>query len=69
MGDTWAYGIQSDPRKVANVRAAIRHRAAFEQAEKQQVTRSGITSPILTDSTPFNWWSNFSRCLLKGFEH
>lgn len=69
VGDTWAYGIQSDPRKVANVRAAIRHRAAFEAAEKQQVTLSGITSPILTGPTPFNWWSNFSRCLLKGFEH
>ena len=32
VGDTWSYGIQSDPRKVANVRAAIRHRAAFEAA-------------------------------------
>jgi hypothetical protein len=65
VGDTWSYGIQSDPRKVANVRAATRHRAAFETAQKQQA--GGLS--VLSSPNPFTWWSNFSRCLLKGFEH
>lgn len=30
VGDTWIYGIQSEPRKVASLRAAMRHRAAHE---------------------------------------
>ena len=102
VGDTWSYGIQSDPRKVANVRAAIRHRAAFEaaaitaaaeeeedherqdehehereQRPQQRVARGpgaavgGGAGAVLAAAggEPFNWWSNFSRCLLKGFEH
>lgn len=64
VGDTWAYGIQSDPRKVANVRAAMRHRADFEA--KQQRYLGALHN---ADASPFTWWSNFSRCLLKGFEH
>lgn len=76
VGDTWSYGIQSDPKKVAKVRAAIRHRARFEatqRAELDALARVRVAgdgaNATLTTTTPFTWWSNFSRCLLKGFEH
>ena len=48
---------------MANVRAAMRHRAAFEAKEKQ---RTAGASAVLGSSTPFSWFSNFSRHLLKG---
>lgn len=80
VGDTWSYGIQSDPRKVANVRAAMRHRTAFEANQTINYPRpvdatngsvDGDTPSRLpvAMANPFSWWSNFSRCLLKGFEH
>jgi hypothetical protein len=70
VGDTWSYGIQSDPRKVANVRAAIRHRAAYEAVGSAAThTATALHLPPTGLDTPFTWWSNFSRCLLKGFEH
>ena len=49
---------------MANVRAAMRHRAAFEAKEMQR-TAPGA-SAVLGSSTPFSWFSNFSRHLLKG---
>ena len=66
IGDTWSYGIQSDPRKVANVRAAMRHRAQFEQQRQHPKSLPSSSTEL---GGPFTWWSNFSRCLLKGFEH
>eukprot|EP01052_Picozoa_sp_SAG31_P028953 SAG31_NODE_2838_length_5017_cov_3.102074_4_plen_153_part_00 len=50
----------------------MRHRAAFEEHELQRHAMGGAaenTSVLATDRTPFTWWANFSRCLLKGFEH
>jgi len=41
----------------------MRHRAAFEAKEKQ---RTAGASAVLGSSTPFSWFSNFSRHLLKG---
>ena len=58
VGDTWIYGIQSEPRKVASLRAAMRHRAMYK-------FDLGSEAHL----TPFNWYQNFSRLLLKGFEH
>ena len=56
--------FDSDPRKVANIRAAMRHRADFEAKQQKYLGSLGDA-----DALPFTWWSNFSRCLLKGFEH
>ena len=65
VGDTWSYGIQSDPRKVANIRAAARHRAGSGQ---DQQPRSGSRRPrpspnpqqrqpmpTLNDQLPVTW--------------
>eukprot|EP00039_Didymoeca_costata_P021307 m.344143 g.344143 ORF g.344143 m.344143 type:complete len:974 (-) comp23897_c0_seq1:105-3026(-) len=68
IGDTWSYGIQSDPKKVAQTRAAIRARASYEQSHQTQL-HSLQHENITEIANPFTWWSNFSRCLLKGYEH
>ena len=55
MGDSWSFGIQSDPYKLAAHRIAQSHRS--------QCIRSGRC--LLNDSNFYN----FSRLLLKNGEH
>ena len=63
--------MPSDPGKVANVRAAIRHRSKWITEELARVTASpaGALESVVTSASPFTWLANFSRQLLKGFEH
>ena len=52
------------------MRAASRHRAAFEADQAHRVASGELgRSVVLGAATPFTWWSNFSRFLLKGYEH
>ena len=48
----------------------MRHRADYEEKALRLHASGGDAKSVLaTGPTPFTWWSNFSRCLLKGFEH
>eukprot|EP01084_Bolivina_argentea_P248172 415106_1 len=58
IGDTWTYGPPSDPLKLAQFRAATRHRSDCVKSGKCVLKTGGMT--------PFN---NFSRILLKCGEH
>jgi len=55
IGDTWIFGVQSDPVKTANFRAASRARAAC------------IADPHCPSDTAA--FFNFSRLLVKVPEH
>lgn len=55
IGDTWIYGVSSDPWKIAQYREILRARSECEEQEKCSIT----------DYRFFN----FSRLLIKGAEH
>ncbi|KNC81776.1 hypothetical protein SARC_05922 [Sphaeroforma arctica JP610] len=58
MGDTWIFGIQSDPLKVATYRALARARVSCQAAG----VCDGSDGKDLA-------WHHFSRALIKNFEH
>jgi hypothetical protein len=68
IGDTWSYGIQSDPKKTRDLRLLMRHRTNYSKthgAPPAPVPRAAGAPAV----QPLPWWQNFSRLLLKGYEH
>eukprot|EP00823_Brevimastigomonas_motovehiculus_P008810 TRINITY_DN824_c0_g1_i2.p1 TRINITY_DN824_c0_g1~~TRINITY_DN824_c0_g1_i2.p1 ORF type:complete len:655 (+),score=144.20 TRINITY_DN824_c0_g1_i2:280-2244(+) len=57
IGDTWIYGIASDPLKLAQLRTMSRLRSAC------------VHSPSSACDSTSTQFANFSRLLLKGTEH
>ena len=81
IGDTWSYGISSDPKKTRDLRLLMRHRANYTTRANDYAsadlsndlsTVGGPSPPapvVPAPTMPLPWWQNFSRFLLKGYEH
>ena len=70
--------LQSDPQKTRDLRLLMRHRSNYSaahaglgdhMAEPAIITAAGARAAGAATPPAMAWWSNFSRLLLKGYEH